>query len=66
MKNIIIYMTKGIQFTETDTKLKRLCLRRRGGLSESRKDTYNTVFNEIYKLTGYTPSDIVRIAKEEE
>lgn len=66
MKNIVIYMTKGIQFTETDTKLKRLCTRRRGGLSDSRMQTYNSVFNEIFELTGYTPSDIVRIAKEEE
>lgn len=66
MKKIVIYMTKGIQFTETDTKLKRLCTRRKGGLSDNRKQTYNNVFNEIYKLTGYTPSDIVRIAKEEE
>ena len=39
---------------------------KRRTLTKNAIKNYNTVFNEIYKLFGVTPSDIVRIGKREQ
>ena len=52
------------KFSETDAKLSMMVKRRT--LTKNAIKNYNTVFNEIYKLFGVTPSDIVRIGKREQ
>lgn len=47
-----------------DLKLQKMFVRKNVG--ESRKRIYGRVFTKIYNLTGYTPSDILEIAKEEQ
>ena len=53
-----------INFCETDKKLKKRVKQR--NLSDSRKRTTNIVFNEIYDKFGYTPSDLLKRAQEDE
>ena len=47
-----------------DKKLEQLFVRR--NLSQSRKETYYRVFQTIQDLTGYTPTQLLEIAKEEQ
>ena len=47
-----------------DKKLEQLFVRR--NLSPSRKETYYRVFQNIHELTGYTPTQLLEIAKEEQ
>ena len=47
-----------------DKKLEQLFIRR--NLSPSRKETYYRVFQTIHELTGYTPTQLLEIAKEEQ
>lgn len=49
---------------EQDEKLKLMYLRK--NLSPSRIETYNRVFRKIYQITNLTPSDIIRIGKDEQ
>lgn len=52
------------KFSETDDKLKALI--RDNRLSPSRIRGYDSVFKEIYELFGYTPSQLLEIARNEE
>ena len=47
-----------------DKKLEQLFIRR--NLSEKRKTTYYRTFKEIEELTGYTPTELLEVAKEEQ
>ncbi len=58
-------MSKKIDFVKDDEKLAEVVLAK-GGLSKSRRDDYNIVFNEIYRLSGYTPTSLFEKAKEDE
>ena len=49
---------------ENDEKLQRMYIRK--NLSEGRKVVYNRVFKRIYTLTGYTPTQLIEIAKNEQ
>ena len=60
---ILFIMSTKTKFSETDAKLSMMVKRRT--LTKNAIKNYNTVFNEIYKLFGVTPSDIVRIGKRE-
>ena len=53
-----------IKFSETDPKLKNLIQKK--DLSYSRIRDYDVAFREIYDLTGYTPTRIIEIAKQEQ
>ena len=57
-------MNERIIFTDTDEKLKRMVKRR--NLSEGRKKHINTTFNEVFQLTGYSPSDLIEIGIKEQ
>lgn len=57
-------MEKKINFTEEDLKLNNLVVSK--DLSESRIKEYNYVFQEIYEEFGYTPSSLLKKAKEDE
>ena len=57
-------MTIKTKFSESDSKLSSLVSRR--NLSKGAIKNYNTVFNEIFKLFGVTPSRLVEIGKREQ
>ena len=61
---ILFIIPTKTKFSETDAKLSMMVKRRT--LTKNAIKNYNTVFNEIYKLFGVTPSDIVRIGKREQ
>ena len=58
-------MSKNIDFVNDDEKLSEVVLAK-GGLSKSRRDDYNIVFNEIYDEFGYTPTSLFEKAIEDE
>ena len=58
-------MSGKIDFVSDDKKLSDMILAK-GGLSESRKDDYNKVFNEIYEQFGYTPTSLIEQAKKDQ
>ena len=49
---------------EQDEKLQRMYLRK--NLTPRRIEAYSRVFRKLYNLTNLTPSDIIRIAKDEQ
>lgn len=49
---------------EKDEKLQKMYIRK--NLSEARMRIYNRVFRKVHELTNLTPSEIIRIAKEEQ
>lgn len=53
-----------VKFSQTDAKLMKVI--RDKDLSDSRIREYDIAFKEIYDLTGYTPTEIVEIAKREQ
>ncbi|OQD58643.1 hypothetical protein MBBAR_11c00360 [Methanobrevibacter arboriphilus JCM 13429 = DSM 1125] len=53
-----------MKFTETDTKLIQIIKRR--NFSLKREKEYNFVFNEIYKLFGKTPTQLIKEVMEEQ
>ena len=57
-------MSKRIIFTDTDKKLKQMVKRRK--LSDGRKKHIDTTFNEVYQLSGKTPSELVEIGLKEQ
>ena len=57
-------MAEKIRFTEEDMKLNNLVLSK--DLSDSRIKEYNHVFQEIYEEFDYTPSSLLKKAKEDE
>lgn len=58
-------MSNGILFSESDLLLKKLLLKK-DNPSKSFIRNCNSVFNDIYKIFGYTPSQLIDIAKKEE
>lgn len=57
-------MSDRIFFTETDKKLNQMVKRKK--LSDGRKKHLNTTFNEVYRLSGKTPSDLIEIGLKEQ
>ena len=53
-----------MKFSETDPKLINLLQRRK--LSKGRIKQYNTTFTELHEITEKTPSQILKIAKDEQ
>ena len=58
-------MYEKILFSECDENLSKLLLKKQN-LSKSSIKNYNSVFNEIFELSNYTPSQLLIQAKKEE
>ena len=58
-------MDKKILFSECDVNLNKIILKK-DNPSKSFIKNYNSVFNDIYELFDYTPSQLLNIAKKEE
>lgn len=58
-------MDKKIYSSECDENLKKIILRKNNP-SKSFIKNYNSVFRDIYEIFGYTPSELLNIAKKEE
>ncbi len=61
---LLYHMSDRIFFTETDKKLNQMVKRKK--LSDGRKKHLNTTFNEVYRLSGKTPSDLIEIGLKEQ
>ena len=58
-------MSGKILFSECDENLRNLLLKKQN-LSKSSIKKYDVVFNEIYELSNYTPSQLLIQARKEE